>query len=65
MASGVFGQSEGAAQKLSVVNVRATRLNFKEAHEVTHGHNAYNSKNTVTKKDAIIMEWSPPFHKLQ
>ena len=68
-----FGGRVGVSQKLSVVGqfkeglgtqlyVSATRLNSKEAHEVTDGHNAHYSEDT------IIMECrrkSPPFSKLK
>ena len=49
--------------KLNMLNVRATKLNSKEAHEVTDGHNAHYSKDNATKKDPIIMEYSPPLPK--
>ena len=76
--SRVLVGGRGVSQKLSVVGqfkeglgtklfVSATRLNSKEAHKVTHGHNAHCKEDTITKEDnTIIMEWtSPPFSKLQ
>ena len=63
------GRERGGSQALSgggggvnTLNVRATKLNSKEAHEVTDGHNAHYNKDredTVT----ITMEWNQAFHK--
>ena len=68
MAGALFGGREGGAYLGggpvrggggTKLNVRANGLNSKEAHEVTDGHNAHHSEDNATKKDPIIMEWSP------
>ena len=69
---GVLAGGRGAAQalsgggktKLNMLNVRATKLNSKEAHEVTNGHNAHyskDSKDTIT----ISMEWNQTFSQIK